>query len=77
MSLTSSTHSGCLLLVIGASGVGKDSVLKLVQQRFVDHQQVHFLKRVITRPCNPDNEVHDSLTSEEFLQALERGEFAV
>jgi len=65
------------LLVIGASGVGKDSVLKAVQQRFADHQQIHFLKRVITRPCNPENEVHDTLTNEEFLQALERDEFAV
>ncbi len=65
------------MLVIGASGVGKDSVLKAVQQRFIDHRQVHFLKRVITRPCNPDNEVHDSLSEAEFLQALERGDFAV
>ena len=70
-------QTGCLLLVIGASGVGKDSILAAVQQRFADHRRVHFLKRVITRPCNPDSEVHDSLTVEEFLQALERGDFAV
>ena len=57
--------------------MGKDSVLKAVQQRFAENRQVHFLKRVITRPCNPDNEVHDSLTEGEFLHALERGEFAV
>lgn len=71
------THNGCLLLVIGASGVGKDSILSAVNQRFADHPQIHFLKRVITRPCNPDDEVHDSLSEESFLQALERGEFAV
>ena len=77
MSSSQKNQTGCLLLIIGASGVGKDSVLKAVQQRFADHQQVHFLKRVITRPCNPDSEVHDSLTEDEFLQALERGDFSV
>jgi len=70
-------HRGCLMLVIGASGVGKDSVLKAVQSSFNDHPQVHFLKRVITRPCVPENEVHDSLNETEFLLAVEQGAFAV
>ncbi|MEE9333479.1 MAG: phosphonate metabolism protein/1,5-bisphosphokinase (PRPP-forming) PhnN [Granulosicoccaceae bacterium] len=70
-------QSGCLVLVIGASGVGKDSLLKAVQQRFAQNRQIHFLKRVITRPCIPDNEEHDTVTIDNFLLALERGEFAV
>ena len=77
MSSSQENQIGCLLLVIGASGVGKDRVLAAVQQRFADHRQVHFLKRVITRPCHPNNEVHDFLNENTFLQALERGEFAV
>ncbi len=77
MSSSQAAHTGCLLLVIGASGVGKDSILSAVNRRFANHPQIHFLKRVITRPCNPDDEVHDSLTEELFIQALKRGEFAV
>ena len=77
MSPSQESQSGCLLLVIGASGVGKDSVLKAVQQRYAGHPQVRFLKRVITRPSVPENEVHDSLTEGEFLRAQSLGEFAV
>lgn len=77
MSSDSKSHRGCLLLVIGASGVGKDSVLKAVQAQFNDDSNVHFLTRVITRPCIPENEIHDSLTEADFIKANEQGEFAV
>jgi ribose 1,5-bisphosphokinase len=77
MTTDSTTDNGCLLLVVGASGVGKDSILRNLQALFASHDRVHFLKRVITRPSDPKNEVHDSLSEEDFLVALNRGEFAV
>ena len=38
-----------LILVVGASGAGKDSLLKVAKLHFRDYPNVHFLRRYITR----------------------------
>lgn len=68
---------GCLILVVGASGAGKDSIIRAAHQQFQNHPRVGFVKRVITRPCDPDTEKHDTLTEDEFVQAEREGSFAV
>ncbi len=70
-------QNGCLLLVVGASGVGKDSILRNLHTLFASHDRVHFLRRVITRPSDPKTEAHDSLSKEAFLMAQKEGQFAV
>ncbi len=71
------TTMGCLLVVVGSSGAGKDSLIRGAQQYFQNHPHIRFAKRVITRPCNPEQEEHDSVSNHEFQQQLNNGEFAV
>jgi len=68
---------GCLIVVVGASGAGKDSIIRAARQQYQNHSQVGFVKRVITRPCNPDTELHDTLSLEDFELAQRKGAFAV
>jgi phosphonate metabolism protein PhnN/1,5-bisphosphokinase (PRPP-forming) len=55
-----------LVLVVGPSGAGKDSLLNAARQAFRDDPQVHFARRVITRPADPDGENHEPVTEAEF-----------
>jgi ribose 1,5-bisphosphokinase len=68
---------GRLLYIVGASGVGKDSVLNWVKAHLPKDAHVHFCKRAITRPANAGAETHESLTTQEFASALNHGEFAM
>ena len=68
---------GCLIVVVGASGAGKDSIIRAAHQQFQHHPRVGFVKRIITRPCNPDTELHDTLSVDEFVSAEREGAFAV
>ena len=68
---------GRLLYIVGASGVGKDSVLNWVKAHLPTDARVHFCKRAITRPANAGAETHESLTAQEFAAALDHGEFAM
>ena len=63
-------HGERLIVVVGASGVGKDSVLRAWSAR-LDDATLHFARRTITRP--PDaHEGHDAVSPEAF-EALRRG----
>lgn len=68
---------GCLIVVVGASGAGKDSIIKAARKHYQNHPRVGFVKRVITRPCNPETEVHDTLSVDDFIRAQRDGKFAV
>lgn len=69
--------TGTLVAVVGASGVGKDTVLSFTRRAVADEPRVHFVRRVITRKADPNSEDHDSLTEAEFAEAQTRGAFAV
>ena len=70
-------RSGVLVLVVGPSGAGKDSLLRYAAQSLVDDPRIGFPRRVITRPSREDVEAHDSMTPEEFFTAREQGRFAL
>jgi phosphonate metabolism protein PhnN/1,5-bisphosphokinase (PRPP-forming) len=55
-----------LVLVVGASGVGKDSVLDGARVIFSADSRVVFVRRVITRPTGSGGEDHIAATPEEF-----------
>lgn len=65
---------GAFVVVVGASGVGKDSVLDYVRARV--GPTVRFPQRIITRPPGP-GECHIPIATTEFELAVERGDFAV
>ena len=66
---------GRLIYVVGASGAGKDSVLRWVRQRHPPG--VAFAHRYITRPAEPGGENHVALSNGEFATRLAAGSFAL
>jgi ribose 1,5-bisphosphokinase len=69
--------SGVLVLVVGPSGAGKDSVLRGAAQQLQNDPRYVFPRRVVTRDANTDAEDHDTLSEVEFQSALNQGEFAL
>lgn len=69
--------TGRLVLVVGPSGAGKDSLLREAAKSLASDRHIVFPRRVITRPSQDAAEAHDSLTAEEFLAAQAQGRFAL
>src|SRR5258707_518003 len=67
---------GHLILVVGPSGAGKDTVLTLVRAATQHDETIVFPRRVVTRPVD-GAEDHDSSTDAEFDRAVADGAFSV
>lgn len=70
-------RSGAIIIVVGPSGAGKDSVIGFAAQRFAGRADVDFVRRVITRPSDAGGEDHESVSADEFDARLGDGDFAV
>lgn len=68
---------GHLVLVVGPSGAGKDSVLSGARAALQCDANVVFPRRFVTRLSNPDAEDHVSMTEMEFAVAVADGAFAL
>jgi phosphonate metabolism protein PhnN/1,5-bisphosphokinase (PRPP-forming) len=68
---------GRLILVVGPSGAGKDSIIRGAQRTFSNDSTVVFPRRVVTRDVNATAEDHDSVPQDAFEQAAASGRFAV
>jgi ribose 1,5-bisphosphokinase len=67
---------GRLILVVGPSGAGKDTLLGLARAACADDNDVVFPRRVVTREASA-SEDNAELSPEGFREALQRGEFAM
>lgn len=67
---------GRLVLVIGPSGAGKDTLIQGARESCVDDRSVVFPRRVVTRPSS-SAEDHDTMTDAEFDAAAAEGAFAL
>jgi phosphonate metabolism protein PhnN/1,5-bisphosphokinase (PRPP-forming) len=68
---------GQLVLVVGPSGAGKDSIIRAAQGMFSGDPSICFPKRVITRQVDEQTEDHESMSRSDFIKAVERDSFAV
>lgn len=46
-------RTGTLVVVVGPSGVGKDSLMDIARRHFSGRDDVRFVRRTITRPQTP------------------------
>lgn len=67
---------GKLVLVVGPSGAGKDTLLRLARDACIDNPAIVFARRVVTREasCAEDNE---QMSLDAFREAQAHGAFAV
>ncbi|MBL1420372.1 MAG: phosphonate metabolism protein/1,5-bisphosphokinase (PRPP-forming) PhnN [Alphaproteobacteria bacterium] len=70
-------NTGYFIAVVGASGVGKDTILDGVKTKINHRDDFHFTKRFITRPQNAGGEDHIPLSVDEFKSQQQQGNFAL
>ena len=68
---------GTMIVVVGPSGAGKDSLINGARPYFRDDPRVGFVQRVITRSADGETEDHWSVTPDEFAAMEGAGMFAV
>jgi ribose 1,5-bisphosphokinase len=66
-----------LIYIVGASGVGKDSLMHYARQRLNGSVPILFAHRYITRPVTESSENHVAMTPEEFQLRKAGGLFAL
>jgi ribose 1,5-bisphosphokinase len=68
---------GTLVLVVGPSGAGKDTLLAVAKAALAADARFVFPKRVVTRIADTAAEDHDSVTPEQFAAAKAHGAYAL
>lgn len=69
--------TGTLVLVVGPSGAGKDSVINGAREALKDDERIVFARRTITRPADSTGEAHIETTPDAFAVAKAAGEFSL
>ncbi|MGJ8556434.1 MAG: phosphonate metabolism protein/1,5-bisphosphokinase (PRPP-forming) PhnN [Sulfitobacter geojensis] len=69
-----SKTTGCLIAVVGPSGVGKDSVMSGLHSALPD---LHLVRRVITRAPDLGGEDYDAVSVAQFEAMVDDGAFAL
>ena len=70
-------RQGTMVVVVGPSGAGKDTLMDFAADHLRDRNDVHFVRRVITRCVTAGGESHDGVTDFEFDERQKAGRFAV
>lgn len=71
-----SRSCGHLVLVVGPSGAGKDTLINAAKLAFADEAHLHFVTRTVTRAAS-QWEQHDTLDEVTFLARLAAGDFCL
>lgn len=67
---------GRLILVVGPSGAGKDTLLGLAKAACVDDRDIVFPRRLITRQASA-SEDNEEISAEAFQRAVAAGDYAM
>ena len=73
---TAAIGPGRLVLVVGPSGAGKDTLLGLARAACADDRNIVFPRRVITRVASASEE-NEEVSIGTFQEALTRGDYAM
>ncbi|WEK03839.1 MAG: phosphonate metabolism protein/1,5-bisphosphokinase (PRPP-forming) PhnN [Candidatus Devosia phytovorans] len=68
---------GSLVLVVGPSGVGKDTLIDGARQALDNDKRFSFVRRLVTRTSGPTGEEHDNVEPDVFAEMEEAGRFAL
>ncbi|WP_454853218.1 phosphonate metabolism protein/1,5-bisphosphokinase (PRPP-forming) PhnN [Rhizobium binxianense] len=68
---------GIMVVVVGPSGAGKDTLMNIAARHFADRDDVHFVRRVITRDGDAGGEDHLAVSEAGFASMEQAGAFAV
>lgn len=74
---TTRSAQGTVLVVVGPSGAGKDSLIDHARRELAQDNSVLFVRRTVTRKTIAQTEDHDCLSVEEFAAAQAEGRFTV
>ena len=69
--------AGRLVLVVGPSGAGKDTLIRAAKAALRDDRRFVFPRRVVTRPADPAIEDHESVNEADFAALAGAGGFAL
>lgn len=66
---------GALIVIVGPSGAGKDTLINWLRTRLDDDRDILFVRRTVTRAAHPSLEDHDAMSAEAFAKAEAEGRF--
>ncbi|GAB5375294.1 MAG: hypothetical protein AcusKO_17560 [Acuticoccus sp.] len=70
-----SATGGVLFLIVGPSGVGKDTLIDAARDRLDGDPAFVFVQRVVTRPAEAGGEAHEAMGEADFRAAEAAGAF--
>lgn len=74
---TDGVKIGRMIVVVGPSGAGKDTLMGYAARRLQGRDDVTFVRRVITRDGDAGGEDHEAVCEADFTRMAESGSFAV
>jgi phosphonate metabolism protein PhnN/1,5-bisphosphokinase (PRPP-forming) len=69
--------NGLLVLVVGPSGVGKDTLIDAARSQLRSDKRFVFCRRCITRPANAIGEAHIPIAPDDFAPMARQGSFVL
>ena len=74
---TGDRQQGTMIVVVGPSGAGKDSLIDFARERLAGSADIGFVRRFITRDADAGSEDHHAVTMAQFEDMRRAGRFSV